>query len=135
MHAPSIDDLRALGIPFVIRENRIADAKDLAEDRRGDKIALAMREDRAEAKKRHQDWKTLYAQGWTPQQIADKYQVYASTVRRVTGPSPNSRGRAKQRIRIGNVVYESQLDVLKKLKMGRQRLVKLLEIERARYVR
>lgn len=134
MQTPSIADLRARGIPFVIREHRINKTEDDKSDQQSLVVSEAMK-NKSQTNERHAEWRKLYAIGWTPKQIAEQFEVYESTVRRITGGSQRRSGRIGQRIKIGNLIYENQKDAMKCLRMGRERLLKMLDIGRARYVR
>lgn len=117
-----------------ILEHRINDKEDDFSDRQSGVVSRAMQDKESTAKK-HAEWKALYALGWTPQQIADKYEVYASTVRRVTGGSQNRSGRKGRRIEIDGIIYESQVDAMKKLHISRDKLVMWIDQRRAKYLR
>lgn len=135
MQTPSIADLQARGIPFVIRENRIADSRDIAFDLQSRRVSQGMRADRAEVEKKHNEWKALFALGWTPQKIADKYGIYASTVRRVTGSQYKRDGRPSHKIRVGRQIYHSIKEAMNDLKIGGRKLAVMLRDGRAKYVR
>ena len=134
MQTPSIADLQARGIPFVIREHRINKNEDDKSDYQSKIVTEAMR-DKSKLNRKHQKWRELFAIGWSVRQIADHEGVYETTVRRITGSHRTNAPRKMQRIQIGKIVYENQRDAMRCLKMGRERLVSMLEIGRARYVR
>lgn len=134
MQTPSIADLQARGIPFAIREHRINRNEDDKSDHQSKIVTDAMR-NKSATNKKHQRWRELFSIGWSVRQIAEHEGVYETTVRRITGGRTTRAARECQRIKIGKIVYESQLDAMRCLKMGRERLIKLLEIGRAVYVR
>lgn len=126
----------------MIREHRIHTPKDIASDKASDKLSAAMKQDPAEVKAKHIKWKKLFAAGWTPDLIAQKFGVFPSTVRRVTGSRFPKGGRPTesklllaQQIRIGRKVYASKNEARRQLKIGLPRLEEMLRLGRARYVR
>ena len=133
LFAPSIQQLQSLGIRYTIRENRIAGNVESASDKRASNISSAMK-NKDELRKRHAEWKALFAIGKTPQEIADEYGVYASTVRRVTGGSFNRPGRKCRAIKIGKKTYRSQIDAMRELHIARETLMQWLSTGKAKYV-
>lgn len=116
-----------------IRVHRINRKEDDSQDRHAKNVANGMLDKAATAKK-HAEWKALYAKGKTPLEIAQMYDVYASTVARVTGGSQRYKNRTNRRIQVGDRVYQSQVEAMKKLHISRDKLLMWLETKRAKYV-
>lgn len=134
LFAPSIAQLQSLGIRYTIRENRIAKGSERASDSHAENVSAAMKNKEA-LQKRHAEWKALFAIGKTPQEIADKYGVYASTVRRITGGSFNRPGRKSRPIQVGKKTYRSQVTAMRELHISRETLMQWISTGRAKYVR
>ena len=134
LFTPSVAHLQSLGIRYTIRENRIAKGNERASDSHAENVSAAMKNKDA-LKKRHAEWKALFALGKTPQQIADEYNVYASTVRRITGGSFNRPGRKSRPILIGKKTYRSQITAMRELHISRETLMQWIATGRAKYVR
>lgn len=134
LFAPSIQQLQSLGIRYTIRENRIAKVNERASDSHAQNVSAAMKNKDA-LQKRHAEWKALHAIGKTPQEIADEYGVYASTVRRVTGGSFNRPGRKCRAIKIGKKTYRSQIEAMRELHISRETLMQWISTGRAKFAR
>lgn len=131
---PSIADLTHRGIPFAVREHRIAEKNDERADKKHTLISKA-KIDPAYIAKRNAEWKAMLACGMTPPQIADQYGVAPTTVRRVTGGSYKRAKTTYRRIRIEGVLYESQTDAMKRLHVSREKLMRWLSEGRAKYIK
>lgn len=117
-----------------IREHRINRKEDDFHDRHAENVSKGMKDKSGTAKK-HAEWKSLYALGKTPQEIADEYGVYASTVRRITGGSFNRPGRKSSPIKVGKKTYRSQITAMRELHISRETLMQWIATGRAKYVR
>ena len=127
MQTPSIADLQARGIPFVVREHRINKDEDVGGRPKQDLSKL------------HQTWKELDAIGWKRSAIGKFYGVTTCTVSRALIALGAGRkklvGRQKMPIVVDGKRYASQDEAFRKLHIREGSLNKLLKSGRARYVR
>lgn len=120
-----------------LRGNVITHRLNTQDDDRSDRHSTTLSQSytsKIAREKKHAEWKAFHAAGWTPQEIADKYGVYASTIRRITGGSRNRNGRKGQKIQIDGVIYESQVKAMKTLHISREKLVRWIYQNKAKYV-
>jgi len=131
---PSIADLQRRGIPFAVREHRIATNLDARMDRHAEIVAKS-KSDPVGIAKRNAEWKRMFAMGMKPSAIADLFGVARTTVRRVTGGTYTHKRRTRQRIRVDGVVYDSQADAIRNLHISREKLMRWISTGRAKYVK